>query len=64
MPIGGPVGEYTANAVTRLGRALLKIELDTFALNAYPATRTSIVTFLVKEKFSGSAGSADGSGCR
>lgn len=34
MPVGGPMGEKTAKAVTRVGNALLKIELEKLAVNA------------------------------
>lgn len=34
MPVGGPLSENVANAVTRFGSALLIIELETLVVNA------------------------------
>jgi len=64
MPVGGPIGWNVANAVTRTGRALLMTELAKFVIKAYRDISTRIVIFRAREKFSGSAGSGDGSGCR
>jgi hypothetical protein len=54
IPVGGPRSWKVAKAVTRLGRALLMIELDTLVTNA------RIIIFREFEKLRGSAGSGDG----
>jgi hypothetical protein len=49
-------------AVTKLGKALLMIELETLVTKAYRLINAKIMTFLELEKLRGSAGSGDGSG--
>ena len=60
MPVGGPRSWKVANAVTKVGKALLMIELETLVTKAYRLINARIMTFREFEKLRGSAGSGDG----
>jgi hypothetical protein len=60
IPVGGPRSWKVANAVIRVGKALLMIELETLVTKAYMLINARIITFREFEKLRGSAGSGDG----
>ena len=60
IPVGGPRSWKVAKAVTRVGKALLMIELETLVTKAYRAISARIINFRELEKLRGSAGSGDG----
>jgi hypothetical protein len=60
MPVGGPRSWKVANAVIKVGKALLMIELETLVTKAYRLINARIVIFREFEKLRGSAGSGDG----
>jgi hypothetical protein len=60
IPVGGPRSWKVANAVIKVGKALLMIELETLVTKAYILINARIMIFREFEKLRGSAGSGDG----